>query len=76
MVRATPGIAQLTHLKEDQMSEGDPEHEAQREEQTREPAPDAPEEDVGVPPPPDDEEVREGVEKGSEEAFKSEEEED
>jgi hypothetical protein len=58
------------------MSKGDPEREGQREEQTRQPAPEAPEEDVGVPPPPDDEEIHEGVEKGTEEAFKSEDEED
>jgi hypothetical protein len=58
------------------MSEGDPEREGQRGEQTRQPAPEAPDEDVDVPPPPDDEEVREGVEEGTEEAFKSEDEED
>ena len=53
------------------MSEGNPKREKQQEGQTQQPAP---EEDVGVPPPPDDEEIREGVEKGTEEAFKSEEE--
>jgi hypothetical protein len=57
------------------MSEGNAEREAkegteQQEEQTKQPAPEAPEEDVGVPPPPDDEEVREGVQEGTEEAFK------
>ena len=57
------------------MFEGDPEREEQREEQTRQPAPEAPDKE-GVPPPPDDEEVREGVEKGTEEALKPEEEED
>jgi hypothetical protein len=58
------------------MPEGDPQHEGQREEQTREPAPEAPEEDVDVAAAPDDDEVREGVEQGTEEAFKGEEEED
>jgi hypothetical protein len=54
------------------MSEGDPE----REEQTRQPAPEAPERDEGVPPPrPDHEEVREGVEEGTKKVFKSEDEE-
>ena len=39
----------------------------QHEEETQHPAP---EEDVDVPPP-DDEEIRRGVEKGTEDAFKS-----
>jgi hypothetical protein len=56
------------------MSEGNAEREKegaeQQEDQTKQPAPEAPEEDVGVPPPPDDEEVREGVQEGTEEAFK------
>jgi hypothetical protein len=58
------------------MSEGEPEREGQPEEQTRQPAPEAPEEGVDVPPPPDDEEVREGVEKGTEEALKPDDEDD
>jgi hypothetical protein len=56
------------------MAEGNAEREKegaeQQEDQTKQPAPEAPEEDVGVPPPPDDEEVREGVQEGTEEAFK------
>ena len=57
------------------MSEGNPEREGQesteqQEEQTKQPAPKAPEEDVGVPPPPDDEEIRKGVQEGTDEAIK------
>jgi hypothetical protein len=57
------------------MSEGNAEREAkegteQQEEQTKQPAPEAPDEDVGVPPPPDAEEVREAAQEGTEEAFK------
>jgi hypothetical protein len=58
------------------MSDGNPKREKQQEGQTKQPAPEAPEEDAGVPPPPDKEEIREGVEKGTEEAFKSGEDED
>jgi hypothetical protein len=63
------------------MPEGNRERQEQestdpQEEQTKQPAREAPEEDVGTPPPPDEGEIREGVEEGTEEAFKSEEEED
>ena len=57
------------------MSEGNPEREGQesteeQEEQTKQPAPEAPpEEDVGTPPPPDDEEIRKGVQEGTDEAI-------
>jgi hypothetical protein len=57
------------------MSEGNPEREGQegteqQEEKTRKPAPDAPKEDVGSPPPPEKEEIRKGVQEGTDEAIK------
>jgi hypothetical protein len=57
------------------MPEGNPEREEregteQEEELTKQPAPEAPEEDVGVPPPPNEEEIRKGVEEGTDEAIK------
>jgi hypothetical protein len=64
------------HLKEDrEMSEGNPERQGQegteeQEEQTRKPAPEAPEEEAGVPPTPEEGEVREGVEEGTDDAIK------
>jgi hypothetical protein len=61
--------------KEREMSEGNPERQGQEgteqeEEQTRKPAPEAPEEEAGVPPTPEEGEVRKGVEKGTDEAIK------
>jgi hypothetical protein len=64
------------HLKEDrEMSEGNPERQGQegteeQEEKTRKPAPEAPEEEAGVPPTPEKEEIREGVEEGTDDAIK------
>jgi hypothetical protein len=65
----------LIPLKEEQMSEGNAERERkegaeQQEEQTKQPAPEAPEEDVESPPPPDEDEIRKGVEEGTDEAIK------
>jgi hypothetical protein len=75
MVSAASGYRSVDPLKEEHMSEGNPEREVkegteQEEEQTKRPAPEAPEEDAEPPPPPDEEEIRKGVEEGTDEAIK------